>query len=71
VSGIVRNRRKIKSAVLIDRPVKDKIAVIEANKKVNVKKRIFSEKKEKSEKANGKKPKTNETDEITVLACVA
>lgn len=51
-----QNRRKIKSAVLTDTPVKDEIAAIEENRKVkNVKKRIFTDKNAK--KPKGKKPK--------------
>lgn len=52
------NRRKIKSAVLTDSPVKDEIAAIEANRKVkNVKKRVLSKEKKKSKKENRKQPK--------------
>ena len=59
--GTQQNRRKIKSAVLTDSPVKDEIAAIEENRKAkNVKKRVFTDKNAKNSKGKrtNKKPKT-------------
>lgn len=57
------NRRKIKSAVFIDKPTKDEIAAIEANRKSkNVKKRVLSGDKKKPKKAmkTNKKKRTGD-----------
>ncbi|VEN49389.1 unnamed protein product [Callosobruchus maculatus] len=62
--GNQQNRRKIKSAVLTDTPVKDEIAAIEAGRKVkSVKKRIFNEEKSKKGKAKKLNKKNNKIDQ--------
>lgn len=62
------NKRKVKSAVLTNTPIKDEIAAIEASRKVkNVKKRVFSEEKKKNKVnkqiRNKKKVKPNDDEE--------
>ncbi|CAH1961771.1 unnamed protein product [Acanthoscelides obtectus] len=58
--GHQRNRRKIRSAVLTDTPIKDEIAAIEASRK-NVKRRIFN--KDNSKKAKKMNSRKNQTDD--------
>lgn len=58
------NRRKIKSAVLTQPPIRDEIAAIEASRKVNnVKKRVLNEEKKKPKKIKKKTNKKSKVDD--------
>ncbi|KAJ8729026.1 hypothetical protein PYW07_006722 [Mythimna separata] len=77
--GNQTNRRKVKSAILTDTPVKDELAAIEAVRmaKKKVKKPNFEETKKRSSKPNtktkktkvGKKQRRNEEEEECICLC--
>ncbi|XP_022829429.1 uncharacterized protein LOC111359389 [Spodoptera litura] len=68
------NRRKIKSAVLTDTPIKNEIAAIEASRKIkSVKKRVLNEGKvvpKKTKKTNKKNANDAEEDEENDYFCL-